>query len=101
MTLFQVTLPWKLPRSTTSIFGLSTTFAANSSISAAIFHKQITNPIEQAPTDGVAGTNNLTYSNNQSVDLTGFELDANITLFDGLDWDGFIAGNPGIHTATL
>ena len=68
-------------------------FAANSSISAAIFHKQITKPIEQAPTDGVAGTNNLTYSNNQSVDLTGFELDANITLFDGLDWDGFIAGN--------
>lgn len=68
-------------------------FGVNSSISAALFYKEITNPIEQAPTDGVAGTNNLTYSNNESVEVKGFELDANVTLFDGLIWDGFIAGN--------
>ncbi len=68
-------------------------FNTDSSISLALFYKDIENPIEKAVADSVAGVDSFTYRNNEAAEVRGVEIDANIRLFDGLDWDGFLAGN--------
>ena len=65
-----------------------------SSISAGIFFKDITNPIERAIAEGSGSARGaLTYRNNKSAELMGIEIDANVELFNGDNWEGFIAGN--------
>lgn len=65
-----------------------------SSISLGAFYKDITNPIEKARSQASGGVrDSITYRNNDSAEVKGIEIDANITLFDGLDWDGFVGGN--------
>ena len=69
-------------------------FGANSSISAALFFKQIDNPIERAVGDGSGiFSDALTFENSETASVQGIEIDANVTIFDGTDWDGFIGGN--------
>ncbi len=65
-----------------------------SSVSLGAFYKDIMNPIERARAQASGGVrDSITYRNNESAEVRGVELDANITLFDGVDWDGFIGGN--------
>lgn len=65
-----------------------------SSVSFAYFYKEIEDPIERARSQGSGGVrNSITYRNNEFATVEGWEIDANLTIFDGVDWDGFIAGN--------
>lgn len=73
---------------------------ALSSITLAYFSKEIANPIEQ--TFASAGVvDRLTYRNNKSAEVTGFELDANVTLFDGSIFEGFVGGNIAVTDSKI
>ena len=66
----------------------------SSSVSLGAFYKDIMNPIERARAQASGGVrDSITYRNNESAEVRGVEIDANIILFDGVDWDGFVGGN--------
>ncbi len=65
-----------------------------SSVSLAFFYKDILNPIERALGDGSGGIgDSITFRNNTSAEVSGIELDANVQLFSGESFEGFVAGN--------
>ena len=74
----------------------------NSSVSLAFFRKDIDAPIERAREDASgSASDSFTYRNNESAVVQGIELDLNLTIFDGIDWDGFVSGNIARSTSDL
>ena len=70
-------------------------FSDTESVSLALFYKDITQPVERAVPDasGSAATRGITFINQDSAELTGVELDANIDLWEGDNFLLFAGGN--------
>jgi hypothetical protein len=64
------------------------------SISLALFNKSIDKPIEKTVADGSgSAVSGYTFSNANSADLLGAELDFRMDIIDTYDYSGFLSGN--------
>jgi hypothetical protein len=69
-------------------------FSDEENISAAIFTKSITDPIERTIVDASgSAASGTTFRNEDSADLTGIEFDFRLNTLDTDEWTGFVAGN--------
>jgi TonB-dependent receptor len=64
------------------------------SISLALFNKSIDKPIEKTVADGSGSVvSGYTFTNTESADILGAELDFRIDVIDTNDYSGFLSGN--------
>jgi outer membrane receptor protein involved in Fe transport len=69
-------------------------FSDSESISLAVFAKDISNPVERAiPDASGSAARGITFRNQDSADLFGVEIDANLNVLDQDDYLLFVAGN--------
>jgi outer membrane receptor protein involved in Fe transport len=67
----------------------------DSSMSWALFTKDITNPIEKTTIPQCSGTacEGYTFANQESATVSGFEYDFTTNIIDGASWSAFLSGN--------
>lgn len=69
-------------------------FSETESVSLAVFYKDIDQPVERAVPDGSgSAARGTTFINQESAELFGVELDANVDLMDSDDYLLFVSGN--------
>ncbi len=69
-------------------------FSEDESVSLAFFRKEIDNPVERAlPDASGSAAAGITFRNQDTAELNGIELDANMNLLDEPDYLLFVGGN--------
>ncbi len=77
-------------------------FGDKDSASLALFYKDISDPMERSVADGSgSATSALTFRNNEAAKVSGIELDASKTLFDGLDHGLSLSGNVALISSEI